>query len=438
MLKKIKNVDGIEKSSFINMAIKPISIILSMLYTPLLLSYLGDEKYGLWATVLSIISWINYFDAGIGNGLRNILSSFIAKKQLKQAQKAVSTAYIALTAISSSIFVILIIVVYKVNWYVVFSTQVDMRMTLFISFLFICINFVLALGNILLYSLQLSEKVAIRNVIAQGLNIVGLFLLNRFSRENIVYIAILFGITQMVVNIGNSIQVMSERKYLIPKISKFEKRYLSSICNVGIKFFIIQIMCLAMFTVDSLLITHFWGPATNTPFSIANKIFNTGYSIFAAFTVPYWSGTTAAIEENNSRWIKQSIKKVVKVFWVFLCGYFGVMVIFKPVVNLWLGKALNYQYGLILVMAIFYTLYSILNIECQFINGSGKINVQMYVYIVAGVLNIPFSIFLGAKCGLSALGIRLATLILVAVMDIIFGINLHYIIKKIGKNDTDS
>lgn len=195
---------------------------------------------------------------------------------------------------------------------------------------------------------------------------------------------------------------------------------------------------LAMFTVDSLLITHFWGPATNTPFSIANKIFNTGYSIFAAFTVPYWSGTTAAIEENNSRWIKQSIKKVVKVFWVFLCGYFGVMVIFKPVVNLWLGKALNYQYGLILVMAIFYTLYSILNIECQFINGSGKINVQMYVYIVAGVLNIPFSIFLGAKCGLSALGIRLATLILVAVMDIIFGINLHYIIKKIGKNDTDS
>ena len=243
MLKKIKNVDGIEKSSFINMAIKPISIILSMLYTPLLLSYLGDEKYGLWATVLSIISWINYFDAGIGNGLRNILSSFIAKKKLKQAQKAVSTAYIALTAISSSIFVILIIVVYKVNWYVVFSTQVDMRMTLFISFLFICINFVLALGNILLYSLQLSEKVAIRNVIAQGLNIVGLFLLNRFSRENIVYIAILFGITQMVVNIGNSIQVMSERKYLIPKISKFEKRYLSSICNVGIKFFIIQIMC---------------------------------------------------------------------------------------------------------------------------------------------------------------------------------------------------
>ena len=46
---------------------------------------------------------------------------------------------------------------------------------------------------------------------------------------------------------------------------------------------------------------------------------------------------------------------------------------------------------LLFVMAFFYILYSILGIECQFINGSGKINVQMIVYIFVAILNVPFS-----------------------------------------------
>ena len=36
-----------EKSALINMGFKPISAIVSLVYTPMLLSYLGDEKYGL-------------------------------------------------------------------------------------------------------------------------------------------------------------------------------------------------------------------------------------------------------------------------------------------------------------------------------------------------------------------------------------------------------
>ena len=39
-----------------NMLLKPIGYVLNLAYTPLLLSYLGDEKYGLWATILSIIA----------------------------------------------------------------------------------------------------------------------------------------------------------------------------------------------------------------------------------------------------------------------------------------------------------------------------------------------------------------------------------------------
>ena len=73
--------DRTARSSLINLIIKPLSLVLSLVYTPMLLNYLGSEKYGLWATILSITSWINYCDVGIGHGLRNLLAGQIAKPE---------------------------------------------------------------------------------------------------------------------------------------------------------------------------------------------------------------------------------------------------------------------------------------------------------------------------------------------------------------------
>ena len=55
-------------SLYKNMAIsaicKPLSMIISYIYVPIVLNYLGIEKYGVWATILAILSWISYFDLG--------------------------------------------------------------------------------------------------------------------------------------------------------------------------------------------------------------------------------------------------------------------------------------------------------------------------------------------------------------------------------------
>ena len=76
--KKIIKIDTSEKNINKNIALglvyKPLSMLLSYLYIPVALAYLGDEKYGVWATVLSVLSWISLFDIGIGNGLRNKLA----------------------------------------------------------------------------------------------------------------------------------------------------------------------------------------------------------------------------------------------------------------------------------------------------------------------------------------------------------------------------
>lgn len=429
----VKKLDRAEKSGIVNMIIKPVSLLLSLAYTPLLLEYLGDEKYGLWATVLSIISWINYFDVGIGNGLRNVLTKDLTEKKYKHAQKAVSTAYIVLTGISGTILFLLIILTFSLDWYNIFSTQVDMSVTLLVTFVFICINFILSLSNTVLYALQLSERVSIRGCLIQVFNIIGLLFLREVSSGNLVYLAILFGSTTFVVNIINTAQIVRYNSFLKPSFSEFDKDCISGICNIGLKFFVIQIMCMLMFTMDNIIITHFWGAEVVTPFSVANKIFNTGYSFLAAFLVPYWSGTTVAIAQGDTTWMKKSLKRIMIILFLFCIGCFGVTVVFKPLVRIWLHQELSYQPGIVITMCVFYILYAILTIECQFINGSGMLNVQLIMYLFLGIANVPFSIFLGVKCEMQTVGVRLATTILVAIADIVLGFNLRGIINKIEK-----
>lgn len=71
-----------------------------------MIKYLGVEQYGVWSTLLSIVSWIVLFDIGIGNGLRNKISESLAQNNKQEAHNYISTAY----TIIGSISVILILI----------------------------------------------------------------------------------------------------------------------------------------------------------------------------------------------------------------------------------------------------------------------------------------------------------------------------------------
>ena len=426
---RIANMDNVEKSGFISLAIKPISIILSLVYTPILLSYLGDEKYGLWATILSVITWINYFDVGIGNGLRNSLTKELTNAEYGHAKKLVSTAYVVLSGISLGILVILLLSAFFLDWNKIFSTELFVKPTLAITFVFICINFILSLVNTIFYALQMAEKVAIRNCIIQLINIAFIVLLSILKENDLVYTAIAFGTSTFFVNAISTYLVTKNRAYLRPTIRCFCKSTIPEICKSGMQFFIIQIMCLLMFTMDNIIISHYFGPTVVTPFSVANKVYNTGYSFLAAFLVPYWSGTTSAVERHDLEWIRQSIKKAIRVLMIFIVGSLIFTFFYDTIVALWLNKHLEYDYRIPIIMCVFYILYAVLAIECQFINGTGKLRTQLIMYIFLGVSNIPLSIYLGVSFNLGSYGVRLATTILVFIADIVLGLNLRNIIK---------
>ena len=81
----------VKKNILASVLIKGVDFLVYLLLVPVTLGYLNQYEYGIWLTLSSILMWINSFDIGLGNGLRNKLSEALAQNDKKLCKSYVST-----------------------------------------------------------------------------------------------------------------------------------------------------------------------------------------------------------------------------------------------------------------------------------------------------------------------------------------------------------
>lgn len=429
LIKGLKD-DSLKKSMLLSMLCKPLGMIISFLYTPMLLSYLGDESYGIWSTILSIINWINYFDVGIGQGLRNTLTRSIAVGDKTKSQQSVSTGYAALSVISCATLLIGLVLIGVLDISAIFNTQLSVKPVLLVSFICICINFILSLSKTLLYATHQAEKVGFMTVLMQFFNLLGIVLLSIFGKGNLLAVAIVVGLSGILVNLIFTGQVWHKFNFLIPSVKQYHSSELKEICNVGLKFFFIQIAALVLYSTDNMIITRLFGPAQVTPYHTSYVLFGIVNGLFGALISPLWSKYTVAMTQKNYKWIKNTVhildKMLPLIGVILLIG----AIIFKPISRIWLHKTLNYDTGLIYCMALYYLLTIWGSIYSNVLNGMSKVNMQLMLGVASAVINIPLSIFLGRNCGMGTTGVCLATVICMIISNIPVTISTHRLLNR--------
>ena len=78
-------------ASFIS---KALTIVISFVSVPLTVNYLGPERYGVWLTIGSLLTWMSMTDFGIaGNALVNLLADAHGKEDKRLAGQHASSAF---------------------------------------------------------------------------------------------------------------------------------------------------------------------------------------------------------------------------------------------------------------------------------------------------------------------------------------------------------
>ncbi len=436
MERKEENTKSLKRSMMLSLICKPLAMLIYFFYTPVLLHYLGDEKFGIWSTILSVINWINYFDIGIGQGVRNSLTKYISLGDKKKANESVSTGYITLSLVSLAFFLIGILVInlFDISW--VFNTETNINPTLILSFGCVCLNFVLSLSKSQLYATHQAEKVGFMMVLIQLINLIGIVLLSFFGKENLLAVAAVVGTSGIICNVLFSFALWGKYEFLKPQIKHFEFSEMKNVCGIGVKFFFIQIAAMILYSTDNLIITRLFGPENVTPYNTAYTAFSVVNSLFAAFMAPLWSKYTVAKQENNYLWIKKTILRLDAILPFIAIVLIAGVFLYKPLSVIWLRKELNYDRGLISLMAIYIFTYVISSIYATLLNGLGLLNIELIFGVIMAILNIPLSIFLGKNCGLRTTGVLMATIVcmIISIVPLVFYSHM-YIQKSIKSNN---
>lgn len=406
---------GIQTKIRINMIIggicKPVSMIINYLYIPMVLNYLGVEKYGIWSTILTILSWISYFDIGIGNGLRNRLTESLSKKD-GQSRKLVSSAYVFIAGVMIIIAVIFSVIALFTNWNKVFGvTNVNENLTVIviISIIFVAFNFVLSICKNVLYAMQRAAYVSLMELAIQIANLIGVMVMMQYFHSNLFIMAVVYGLSMIFVNFVTSIIIYFKNLNVRPGVFLVDIKCGKSLINVGFQFFIIQVCTLILFTTDSFIISYMYGASSVTPYSTLNKIFGVISGIYAALISPIWSAVSKAKTEQKYIEVSNLIKNMRKLIIPFVCISICLMFVFKPIMRLWLGQDLIYSVPLILFGCFYCALSMWTNMHGAVANGLGILKEQLIMAVIQAVINFPLS-FLGAKIvGLGTAGILLGT-----------------------------
>ncbi len=423
LLKLIKNffTQGNERSvnakrNILFIAIlKGCGIAISLFLVPVTIHYVNPTRYGIWLTLSSIVGWFSFFDIGLGNGLRNKFAEAIASENHDLARTYVSTTYAILAIIIAVVLFIFCCINPFLNWTKILNTPSDMshelRLLALIVFGFFCLQFVLRLITTIITANQQPAKASLFDFLGSLFSLTIIYILTKTTSGNLIYLGTVFSLTPVVVLTSSSIWFYNHKyKQYAPSFKFVKFRFARDLMSLGIKFFIIQMATVILYQTSNIIIAHLFGPEQVTPYNIAYKYFGVITMAFGMIMVPLWSAYTEAWIKKDISWIKNTIKKLILIWGLITLTVIIMFVFSNFIYRMWVGKEIKVPLTVSAVMAAYVIINGWCGIFSQFLNGVGKIKLQLYSGILGALINIPLAIFLGKHLGIY--GVVMSTAIL--------------------------
>ena len=426
-----------KKNILASFIIKGLSIVISLVLVPLTINYINPSRYGIWLTLSSIITWFSFFDIGFGNGLRNKFAEAMAKGEEELARIYVSTTYAILCIIIGIVLILFLCINPFINWAKILNTTQEMADELsilaVIVFIFFCLRFIFQLITTVLTANQEPAKASFFNFLGSLLSLIIIFILTKTTSGNLIYLGTTLSFTPVLVLIASSLWFYShDYKRFAPSLKYVKFSYARNLMSLGIKFFIIQIAALVLFNTNNIIITQVFGPKEVTTFDVAFKLFSVVTMIFNIIATPLWSAFTDAFAKNDFGWIETTLLKMKKIWVLLIICTISILLSSPWIFKWWLGNSVDVPLTLSIAMSSYVIVYMWQTIHVFFLNGIGKIRLQLYLVIFSGLINIPLAILLGKKFGL--VGITLTSTLLFIIMGIIFSIQTQKILNNTATN----
>eukprot|EP01093_Parvamoeba_rugata_P018029 TRINITY_DN74_c0_g1_i2.p1 TRINITY_DN74_c0_g1~~TRINITY_DN74_c0_g1_i2.p1 ORF type:complete len:456 (+),score=48.64 TRINITY_DN74_c0_g1_i2:1018-2385(+) len=404
------------KNVFSSLILRGLGTAINFLFVPLVINFVNAERYGIWLTLSSVLTWFTLLDIGFGNGLRNKFSEAVALDDIKEQRKLVHTTTAVLILISALIFTLNIIFTNQIKWDeflgVDVSYRTELQQLVFLLISFFSLQFIFQIYNPIQYALQKPAMIARTILVGNALGLIGILYLREFSEPSLFNLGfVVMGSNVLSIFLFTAYFFIVQRRDLIQKIERPTLDTLGSIFSLGIKFFFLNIAYMVQFQTSNFLISKYFTPEKVTEFNIAFKLFSVASLIFGIILSPVWSSVTNAQVNNDYRWIKKLINKLLLIWGVIAIGSIIVLLIAPTIYNLWIGEIITIPFITSLGVLLIVLSNCFSEIFISVLNGMGKVNLQFYISIFVIIFFVPIAYYLSVELSYGIFGICMAIVI---------------------------
>lgn len=421
MIKKLNSFHSRTKIVLINILqssiVKILNVALSVLTVPITLAYLNKSIYGLWLTIYSVMTWLMFFDGGLGSGLKIKFAQAKAENNYIKIKYLVSTSYFILSLSSFIILILFFFINPFIDWYKLFNINYNqtngLNFFILITFSLFVLQFIFRLIDSILIADQRSGESDVLNLISSLLSVILFLIFKNKFQEKLLFVGIIFCGIPVIVNIIATILFFFKRYVNVSPSFKFIKiSYYKELMHYGSKFFVIQICNLISISSLNLIISKILNTESVVNYNISYKYYGFALLIFGIITNSLTSSFNDAYHRNDIEWIKNIVNKIKTISVYFILLILFMYLISSYIIKIWIGTNFSIPIYTNVLMSVYYIIIIWFTVYATFINGIGKVKVAFLFSIINAIIFLPLTFIFGKKFGLE--GIILSQIIIVS------------------------
>jgi len=348
-----------------------------------------------------MLVWIDQMDIGLGNGLRNRLATYVARGEMDNARRVVSSTMAMLICIVIPILLILQLMIWTTDVYAFFNVNPsiipELRISLLAAVTLVCITFILKFTGNVYMGMQLPAVSNMLLALGQTIALLVTALLYYTHHATFLLIVITNTTAPLIVYLISYPYTFYKRfKYLKPSLNFVNLRYAFELANIGLKFFWLQIAGIIQFMTANLLISKFFNPEMVTPYQITYRYMSLVLVAFSVVCMPFWNATTDAYERKDFTWIRNASQKMSTITLLTGLAIFLMVIVSPWIYDIWIGEACEIPRGMTSLMGIYIYLQVLSMRYSYFLNGIGALRLQLYMTIMT-VIFIPMAWYISKE-----------------------------------------
>ena len=386
----------LQKNIIASFLIKGWSAIIVLLMVPATLHCLGEYKNGIWLTISSMLIWIDNMDIGLGNGLRNKVAEYVARGEHERTRSLISSTFAMLTCIIIPVLLVLLLLILIGDPYQLFNASPSrvshLDQVLMVTVTLVCTSFIFKLIGNFYMGLQLPAVSNLLIALGQTLALAGTYLVLWSGSHSLMHIALVNTAAPLLVYLlAFPYTFLYKYPQLRPSFGLINLQEAKAVINMGVQFFIMQVSGVILFMTSNLLISNLFSPEMVTPYQITYRYFSILLVIFTVVCMPFWNATTDAYQRNDMEWIRNATRKL-RLMTIGFLVCLGLMILLSDTIYaVWIDRQtiIDIKMSIVMAVYIFILIYSMR--YSYFINGIGKLRLQLIFTTAAAVLFIPLA-----------------------------------------------